>query len=176
MNYNCFNFLYLRNLQEQVKKAFGYQKLFWPFAFWINCSSDPKIKISNSRPSTANFKSFSKSLEHFFLTVGQNNFGNKIPLSISKQKRGKKIRNCRFTIGCLIWWTSKLSQSINLQYLINGIKCILVWRQKTINTDLKGILIDNSLKLEMLEKRLALLRRASFFSVVHVEEFQAQIC
>ena len=59
--------------------------------------------------------------------------------------------------------------------MINGIKCILVWRQKTINTDLKGILIDNSLKLEMLEKHLALLRRASFFRVVHVEEFQAQI-
>ena len=100
-------------------------------------------------------------------------------LSISKQKSnfcGKKIRNCRFTIGCLIWWISKWSQSINLPYLINGIKCILVWRQKNINTDLKGILIDNSLKLEMLEKRLALLRRASFFRVVHVEEFQAQIC
>ena len=26
-----------------------------------------------------NFKSFSPSLEQFFLTVGQNNFGNKIP-------------------------------------------------------------------------------------------------
>ena len=26
----------------------------------------------------SNFKSFSRSLEHFFLTVGQNNFGNKI--------------------------------------------------------------------------------------------------
>jgi hypothetical protein len=25
------------------------------------------------------FKSFSRSLEQFFLTVGQNNFGNKIP-------------------------------------------------------------------------------------------------
>ena len=31
-------------------------------------------------PSTSNFKSFSRSLEHFFLTVGPNNFGNKIPL------------------------------------------------------------------------------------------------
>ena len=25
------------------------------------------------------FKSFSRSVEHFFLTIGQNNFGNKIP-------------------------------------------------------------------------------------------------
>ena len=29
-----------------------------------------------------NYKSFSQSLEQFFLTFGQNNFGNKIPLSI----------------------------------------------------------------------------------------------
>ena len=28
----------MRNLQEQVKKAFCYQKLFWPFTVWINCS------------------------------------------------------------------------------------------------------------------------------------------
>ena len=69
MNSNCFYLLYMRNLQEQVKKAFCYQKLFWPFTFWINCSSDLKI-----------LKSFSRSLEQFFLTVGQNNFGNKIPI------------------------------------------------------------------------------------------------
>ena len=30
-------------LQEQVKKAFCYQKLFWPFTVWINCSGDLKI-------------------------------------------------------------------------------------------------------------------------------------
>ena len=35
--------------------------------------------FENSRSSASNFKSFSRSLEHFFLTVGQNNFGNKIP-------------------------------------------------------------------------------------------------
>ena len=33
----------------------------------------------SSQPSASNFKSFSRSLEQFFLTVGQNNFGNKIP-------------------------------------------------------------------------------------------------
>ena len=32
--------------------------------------------FANSRPSASNFKSFSRSLEQFFLTVGQNNFGN----------------------------------------------------------------------------------------------------
>ena len=35
--------------------------------------------FANSRPSVLNFKRFSRSLEQFFLTIGQNNFGNKIP-------------------------------------------------------------------------------------------------
>jgi hypothetical protein len=43
----------------------------------LSCSSDLKY-FADSRPSASNFKSFSQSLEHFFLTVGQNNFGNKI--------------------------------------------------------------------------------------------------
>ena len=43
----------------------------------MNCSSDLKI-FANSWPSASNVKSFSQSLEQFFLTVGQNNFGNKI--------------------------------------------------------------------------------------------------
>ena len=37
LNSNCSN-LSLRNLQEQVKKAFCYQKLFWPLTVWKNCS------------------------------------------------------------------------------------------------------------------------------------------
>ena len=37
-------------------------------------------KNCNSRPSASNFKKISWSLEHFFLTIGQKNFGNKIPL------------------------------------------------------------------------------------------------
>ena len=44
----------------------------------INCYSDLE-NFENSEPSASNFKSFSRSLEQFFLTVGQNNFGNKIP-------------------------------------------------------------------------------------------------
>ena len=83
MNYNCSNLSYLRKLQEQVKKAFCYQKLFWPFTVWINCSSDREI-FANSRPSASNFKKISRSLEQFFLTVGQNNFGNKIPMFARK--------------------------------------------------------------------------------------------
>ena len=78
LNLNCSNLSSLRNFQEQVKKAFCYQKLFWPFTVWINCSSHLK-NFENSWLSASNFKSFSRSLEQFFLTVGQNNFGNKIP-------------------------------------------------------------------------------------------------
>ena len=54
-----------------------FQKLFWPFPVWINCPSDLK-NFANSCPSASNCKSFSRSLEQFFLTIGQNNFGNKI--------------------------------------------------------------------------------------------------
>ena len=64
--------------KHELQKTFCYQTLFWPFTFRINCSSYLKI-FANSRPSASNFKSFSQSLEHFFLTVGQKNFGNKIP-------------------------------------------------------------------------------------------------
>ena len=77
LNSNCSDLLDLRNLQEQVIKAFCYQKLFWPLTVWTNCSSDLKI-FANSRPSASNLQTFSWSLERFFLTVGQNNFGNKI--------------------------------------------------------------------------------------------------
>ena len=78
MNYIFSNFGDIRNLQEQVKKTSCYQKLFWPITAWINCSSDLKI-YPNSWPSALNFQSFSQSVEQFFLTVGQKNFGNKIP-------------------------------------------------------------------------------------------------
>ena len=54
LNSNCSNLLDLRNLQEQVKKAFCYRKFFWPLTVWINCSSDLK-KIANS---VLNFQSF----------------------------------------------------------------------------------------------------------------------
>ena len=74
----------MRNLQEQVKKAFYYQKLFRTFTVRTNCSCDLKI-FANSRPSASNFKTLSRSLEQFFLTIGQNNFCNKIPILTVQQ-------------------------------------------------------------------------------------------
>ena len=85
MNSNCSNLLDLRNKQEQVKKAFCYQQLFWSFIVWINCSRDLK-NFANSRPSVSYFKHFSRSQQQFFLTVGQNNFGNKITFLLSRKK------------------------------------------------------------------------------------------
>ena len=70
---------------NKLKKAFCYKKLFWPNTVWINCSSDLKM-CANSRPSASNFKSFSRSLEQFFLTVGRNNFCNKIINILQKNK------------------------------------------------------------------------------------------
>ena len=50
---------------NKLKKAFCYQKMFWPFSVWINCSGDHK-NFANSRPSASNFKSFTWSLGQFF--------------------------------------------------------------------------------------------------------------
>ena len=75
---NCSNLLEMRNLQEQIKKAFCYQKLFWTVTVWINCSIDLKIFCKFSAFSLE-FRKFFSNTGTFFLTVGQNNFGNKIP-------------------------------------------------------------------------------------------------
>ena len=43
LNANCSNLLDMRNLQEQVKNAFCYQKLFWPFIVGINWTLISKL-------------------------------------------------------------------------------------------------------------------------------------
>ena len=47
-----------------------------------NCSSDRK-KILKFEAEGREFEIFFRSLEQFFLTVGQNNFGNKIPFLLT---------------------------------------------------------------------------------------------
>ena len=110
LNSNCSKLLDLRNFQEQVKKAFCYLKLFWPFNVWTNCSSDLKM-FTNSQPSASNLKSFSWSLEQFFLTVGQNNFGNKIPLCMNFWK----IRIFFQTVHIIDWVHKKEFKSMCLK-------------------------------------------------------------
>ena len=67
-----------------------------------NCSSDLKI-FANSRPSASNFKSFSRSQEQFFLTVGQNNFQNIPSLCNPWQRLShiKKLGVSSYTLGDL---------------------------------------------------------------------------
>ena len=59
--------------------------IFWAIwkmhhTFWKKATFSNLKIFANSQPSASNFKFFSLSLDHFFLTVGQNNLSNKIPL------------------------------------------------------------------------------------------------
>ena len=56
--FELFEFIKSEKLQEQVKKASCYQKLFWPLTGRIDNSSDLKNFV-NSRPSAKNYKTFS---------------------------------------------------------------------------------------------------------------------
>ena len=109
----------MRNFQEPVEKAFCYQILFWPFNVWMNCSSDLK-NFATSCPSASNFKIFSLSLEQFFLTVGQNNFGNKIPLIFFSQQNMRKIyrRIGEWNYFALSWYVFHCSLIQNLAVVL----------------------------------------------------------
>ena len=70
LNHDFSNKLYLRNAQEQVKKAFCFKNWFNLSLFeYLNCSSDLKF---------CNFSAFSLTFQNFFFTVDQNNFWHKI--------------------------------------------------------------------------------------------------
>ena len=81
MNYDCSNFLDMRNLKEQDKKHsvpkiilnFHCLNKLWSQKFW--------------KFSAFSLDFFSQSLEHFFL----NNFGNKIPFQWKNMKNGQTI-------------------------------------------------------------------------------------
>ena len=103
-----------------------FPKLCWPFTVWINCSSDPKL-FANSWPSALNFKSFSGSQTQFFLKVGQNNFGNKIPLNSSifpdvsfhSKHKYYQVHQCNFFSSELAFDPSILSKYVCV--LINSL-------------------------------------------------------
>ena len=69
----------MRNLQEQVQKSIQLPNIVLTFTVWTTCSSDLK-NFANSRPLASIFQNFFDYYNIFFLTVGQNNFGYKIPL------------------------------------------------------------------------------------------------
>ena len=87
----------MRNLQEQVKKAFV-TKNYSDLSLFEQIVLVISKVFTNSRPSASNFKSFSQSLEQFFLTVGQNNFGNKRPFT-SEEKERHPIPNFAVTLS-----------------------------------------------------------------------------
>ena len=68
---NCSNLLAMRNLQEQVKKHSVSKIVLVISKFLQILGLQPRIS-----------KVFFRSLAQFFLTVGQNNFGYKIPFHI----------------------------------------------------------------------------------------------
>ena len=70
LNCNSSNSLHMSNLKEQVIK---HSKLFRPIT--VNCSSYLKIF-------SLEFQKFFSTTRTFFFTVCQNNFDNKVPLSI----------------------------------------------------------------------------------------------
>ena len=101
---------------NKLKKHSVTKKMFWPFTAWTNCSSDLKI-FANSRPSASSFKSFSRSLEQFFLTVGQNNFANKIPFFIMFQVQPSSLRH-RHLLVKVLYPQLLLKQRLHLSQLL----------------------------------------------------------
>ena len=132
LNYNCSNFSDVRNLQEQVKKAFCYQKLFWPFTVWIDWSRDLK-NFANSWPSAWNLKSVYQSLEQFSLTVGQNEiqFSHPNYSGISNK------------FGVVITWVGrkKVQIQINMEVIIKMCRCFF----KIFNVPIKGKIYENQI-------------------------------
>ena len=76
--------------------------MFWSFTVWISCSSDLK-NFANSWLSASDFKSFSRSPEQFFLTVGQNNFGKKIPLFFQRPKVSLNQKCTEIVLQVVLW-------------------------------------------------------------------------
>ena len=74
-------------LQVQIK-CFKLNTSTWNLWYLVFCLQNYfdllwELFFSNSWSSALNFKRFSRSLKQFFLTVGQSNFGNKIPFTHS---------------------------------------------------------------------------------------------
>ena len=76
-----------------------------------NCSSD-REKLLKFEAESREFSKFLKSLEHFFLTVGQNNFGNKIPFL--------KILFDPYAIYLLPLWCKRILLLLNLAFMIHA--------------------------------------------------------
>ena len=119
--FNCSNLLDMRNLQEQVKKAFCYQKLLWPCTVWINCSSNLKLS-ANSWPSASNFKSFSQLLEHFFLSHRWSEQNTNLIKWVSPHCAFVPHSNFLFKVDSITWIHQSVSFKTILQHHSRKIK------------------------------------------------------
>ena len=105
--HSCSNLLLdMRNLQEQVKNAFCYQKLLRPFTLWINCSNFTFYK----------FSAFSLEFQNFF-SITKWYFVTKIVLTYCEKKLFEWSRN-NFEITRTIYSNSERSE----QFLVT--ECI----------------------------------------------------
>ena len=77
-------------------KKHSVTKNCFDLSLFESLSSDLK-NFANSWPAVSNFKSFSKSLKYFFLTVGQNNF-IKIPLFFLSHLECELVTECKTMI------------------------------------------------------------------------------
>ena len=104
-----------------------FQKLYWPSTVRINCSNNPKI-FANSWPSK--FQKFFTI--KFVLTVGQNNFGNKIaflfffasgPSLLALLTKRSKFRPTTKILWCC-WMNWDPGSSMTLRNVVSPKLCL----------------------------------------------------
>ena len=95
----------MRSLKEQVKKHYV-SKIVLTF-HCLNKLFSWSQNFCSCLAFSLEFQNFSRSLEQFFLTVGQNNFGNKIPFPHLLNSFGDFlviwIENCTYTYSPITW-------------------------------------------------------------------------
>ena len=99
--------------------------LFWPFTVWINCSSGLNFFQAQI------WNVFLDPENNFFLTVGQNNFGNKIPFCSVQLEMQDAI---------FLAFENRLSTYTHFKLLkTKGKNCVLylTWKWFTSNWPLK---------------------------------------
>ena len=131
LNYNCYNVL---DLQEQVKKVFCLKKISdFSLHEWIDLVISKKI-------ANCKFLKFFSITKPFFLTVGQNNFHNKIP-----------------RIGIRVWWNylmnsvfinfSHFNNMYNVHIVVHGNLALrfkpVVWKSIILNCHLLNCGTEN---------------------------------
>ena len=116
LNYDSSNILDLRNLLEQVKKAFCLKNWFDLSLFeYLNCSSD--LKFCNFSSFSLAFQKFFSIKRTFFLTVGQNFFWDKTLIFYGKNT-WRSSNRLRWTFNSKSsFWSSLTKLSISFMIL-----------------------------------------------------------